>query len=59
MLRWLGQPHAADLLMEAVENVTESGIKTQDLGGMAKTTQVTDAVCVEIEKLVKAGKRTM
>ena len=57
MLRWLGQPAAADLLMEAVENVTESGIKTQDLEGTAKTTEVTDAVCAEIEKLAKGGEK--
>lgn len=53
MLRWLGQPEAADLLMESVENVTESGIKTADLGGSNKTKEVTDAVCTEIGKLAK------
>jgi isocitrate/isopropylmalate dehydrogenase len=57
MLRWLGQADAAELLMEAVENVTESGIKTMDLGGSNKTTEVTDAVCREIARLVKAGKK--
>ncbi|KAE8451764.1 hypothetical protein EG329_003221 [Mollisiaceae sp. DMI_Dod_QoI] len=51
MLRWLGQPEAAELLMLAVENVTDSGTKTQDLGGKAKTVEVTEAVCKEIEKL--------
>ncbi|CZR64837.1 related to 3-isopropylmalate dehydrogenase [Phialocephala subalpina] len=59
MLRWLGQPDAADLLMLAVENVTDSGIKTQDLGGNAKTVEVTEAVCAEISKLTsKDGKKT-
>jgi len=53
MLRWLGQPEAAELLMESVENVTESGVKTADLGGSNKTKEVTEAVCKEIEKLGK------
>jgi isocitrate/isopropylmalate dehydrogenase len=54
MLKWLEESDAAELLMEAVENVTENGIKTQDLGGKAKTVEVTEAVCGEIEKLVDA-----
>ncbi|RDL31953.1 Tartrate dehydrogenase [Venustampulla echinocandica] len=53
MLRWLGQAEAAQLLMEAVENVTESGVKTADLGGSSKTKEVTDAVCKEIHKLAR------
>jgi isocitrate/isopropylmalate dehydrogenase len=58
MLRWLGEGDAAGLLMEAVENATESGIKTLDLGGKAKTVEVTEAVCAEIEKLVASqGKK--
>ena len=52
MLRWLGQLGAADLLMEAVENVTEAGTKTKDLGGENRTKDVTEAVCREIENLV-------
>jgi isocitrate/isopropylmalate dehydrogenase len=54
MLRWLGQEEAAELLMECVENVTESGTQTIDLGGKSKTNDVTNAVCKEIE--VVAGK---
>jgi isocitrate/isopropylmalate dehydrogenase len=57
MLLWLGQNEAADLLMEAVENVTESGVRTADLSGSNKTVEVTDAVCKEIEKLARTGKR--
>jgi isocitrate/isopropylmalate dehydrogenase len=52
MLRWLGQPDAADLLMEAVENVTEAGVKTTDLGGSNGTKEVTQAVNREVEDLV-------
>jgi tartrate dehydrogenase len=55
MLLWLGQKEAATLLMDAVENVTEGGVKTQDLGGKSKTVEVTEAVCREIERL--AGKK--
>lgn len=52
MLRWLGQVPAATLLMSAVENVTEAGTKTKDLGGSNTTKEVTEAVCREIENLV-------
>lgn len=48
MLRWLGQPEAANILMKSVENVTESGIRTADLGGSSRTVEVTEAVCREI-----------
>jgi isocitrate/isopropylmalate dehydrogenase len=57
MLRWLGQADASNLLMEAVENVTEGGVKTMDLGGSNKTTEVTDAVCGEITRLAKSGNK--
>lgn len=56
MLRWLGQAEAADLLMTAVENVTESGIKTQDLEGSNTTVEVTDAVCKEIDNIARRKK---
>ena len=52
MLRWLGHQDAAESLLECVENVCEAGIKTRDLGGTATTTEVTDAVCIEIERLL-------
>ncbi|TVY24777.1 putative tartrate dehydrogenase/decarboxylase TtuC' [Lachnellula hyalina] len=57
MLRWLGQPDAAALLMESVENVTETGIKTADLGGWQNTKEVTDAVCKEIQRLAKENQK--
>ncbi|KAK6386283.1 hypothetical protein LTS17_001858 [Exophiala oligosperma] len=53
MVRWLGQPEAADLLMDAVENVLDQNIKTRDLGGTAGTDEVTDKVCEEIQRLGK------
>ncbi|KIX04171.1 tartrate dehydrogenase [Rhinocladiella mackenziei CBS 650.93] len=51
MVRWLGQEEAADLLMEAVENVLDRGVKTRDLGGNAGTGEVTDKVCEEIQRI--------
>ncbi|KAL6247501.1 hypothetical protein RBB50_005847 [Rhinocladiella similis] len=53
MVRWLGQQDAADLLMDAVENVLGENIKTRDLGGTAGTNEVTDKVCEEIQRLGK------
>lgn len=50
MLTWLGQEEAAKQLMECVENVCEAGIVTKDLGGNAKTKDVTEAVCFEIRR---------
>lgn len=60
MVRWLaghgggedrGMIRAADVLMEAIENVCEAGVKTKDLGGDSGTKEVTEAVCKEVEKL--------
>lgn len=52
MLRWLGEDDLADRLLECIENVCEAGIKTRDLGGTARTNEVTEAVCREIEKMM-------
>lgn len=51
MMGWLGEGEAARSLMEAVERVCERGVLTRDLGGMATTREVTDAVVAEIQKL--------
>lgn len=53
MVEWLGEKDAAQLLMQAVEKVTEAGIRTKDLKGTADTKTVTEAVCREIEQLRK------
>jgi isocitrate/isopropylmalate dehydrogenase len=50
MLAWLGEEEAAKKLMDAVEAVTENGVRTRDLGGSAGTQEVTDAVCAELER---------
>lgn len=52
MVRWLGFEEAADGLMTCIENVTEAGVKTKDLGGLTNTKDVTDAVCKEIENVL-------
>lgn len=41
MLRWLGKEDAAGALMESVEDLTEVGCRTADLGGDTKTEEVT------------------
>jgi tartrate dehydrogenase/decarboxylase / D-malate dehydrogenase len=45
MLDHLGERANAARLMEAVEQVTASGVRTPDLGGTARTADVTAAVC--------------
>jgi tartrate dehydrogenase/decarboxylase/D-malate dehydrogenase len=45
MLEHLGEQEAADLLMRAIESVTEKGkVLTRDLGGSASTTEVTTEI---------------
>jgi tartrate dehydrogenase/decarboxylase/D-malate dehydrogenase len=46
MLHHLGEPEAAARLRAAIEKVTRGGsVLTPDLGGSARTAQVTEAVC--------------
>jgi isocitrate/isopropylmalate dehydrogenase len=54
MLAWLGEQDASEKLLECVEKVCERGITTADLGGKAKTADVTNAVCEEIRALKKS-----
>lgn len=59
MVRWLGRgelDQTADLLMDAIENVSDSGVRTRDMGGQATTKEVTDAVSKEVEKLISSKK---
>ncbi|WPG99021.1 Hypothetical protein R9X50_00182400 [Acrodontium crateriforme] len=59
MVRWLGQgklDQVADQFMEAIENVTgDPKTRTGDMGGQAKTDEVTDAICREIERICHRG----
>jgi tartrate dehydrogenase/decarboxylase/D-malate dehydrogenase len=48
MLEHLGEPAAAERLMGAIEAVTGAGVLTPDLGGRARTEEVTRAVCERI-----------
>jgi tartrate dehydrogenase/decarboxylase / D-malate dehydrogenase len=45
MLEHLGEHENAARLMRAIEDVTASGVRTPDLGGTARTADVTAAVC--------------
>ena len=45
MLEHLGEHANAARLMHAIEQVTASGVRTPDLGGTARTADVTAAVC--------------
>jgi len=51
----LGLRDEAKAVEEAVRNVIESGVRTTDIGGSAKTKEVGDAVAKELEKVL--GKR--
>ena len=48
MLDHLGERENGARLMEAVERVTAAGVRTPDLGGNARTADVTRAVCAEL-----------
>jgi tartrate dehydrogenase/decarboxylase / D-malate dehydrogenase len=56
MLEHLGEPAAAQRLMQAIEHVTaDTKLHTRDLGGAATTADVTQAVCAEVT--AKTGSR--
>ena len=50
MLEHLGEPLAAGRIMQAIEHVTGNpALHTRDLGGLATTAQVTEAVCKALQ----------
>lgn len=54
MLKYsLNQPELCQKLETAVKNVIDSGVRTADIGGQAKTADVGDAVATELEKILK------
>ncbi len=54
MLEFLGEKPAADLVMNAIKAVTaERRVLTPDLGGHAKTTQVTDEIIAKVRAQAK------
>jgi tartrate dehydrogenase/decarboxylase/D-malate dehydrogenase len=51
LLEHLGEPAAAERVMQAIERVTaDPTLHTRDLGGTATTAQVTEKVCAELTK---------
>jgi isocitrate/isopropylmalate dehydrogenase len=53
MLEHLGEQERADRIRGALLKVLADGrVRTHDLGGTAKTTEFTDAICREIESAV-------
>lgn len=52
MLDFMGYQDLGNLILEAVEDTLEAGIKTPDLGGKSSTTDVTDEV---IQRLLQKG----
>jgi tartrate dehydrogenase/decarboxylase/D-malate dehydrogenase len=49
MLEFLGEKQSADLILRAIKAVTGAGkVLTPDLGGAAKTPQVTDAIIAQV-----------
>jgi tartrate dehydrogenase/decarboxylase/D-malate dehydrogenase len=57
MLEHLGEPKAAARLMKAIETVTARKVFTPDLGGSARTQDVTRAVIAALEVTAVANKR--
>ena len=55
MLDHLGEHDASRRLMNAIERVTADGVHTPDLGGTAKTIDVTKAVRKAILEAAKSG----
>lgn len=50
MLEHLGEHEMADKLLKVVEDVTDSGIKTRDIGGASTTTEVTAEICKRLKQ---------
>lgn len=50
MLDHLGEPEMGALVMQAIEDTLQQGIKTGDIGGNSNTKEVTDAVIEALKK---------
>ncbi|WP_166240110.1 tartrate dehydrogenase [Paenibacillus turpanensis] len=53
MLDFMGYTELGDLILTAIENSLEDGVKTPDLRGRATTKEVTDAVIEQLRRLAK------
>lgn len=51
MVKWLGEVEAGEFLLSCVENITQWGVRTRDLGGHNSCMDVTNAVVQELERL--------
>ncbi|MGA7616843.1 MAG: isocitrate dehydrogenase (NAD(+)) [Thermoanaerobaculia bacterium] len=52
MLRYIGEGDAADRVFQALETVLgRAEVRTADLGGKATTTEFTDAICGELQRV--------
>lgn len=50
MLDHLGEPEMGDLVLKAIEETLQQGIKTGDIGGSSNTKEVTDAVIEALKR---------
>jgi tartrate dehydrogenase/decarboxylase/D-malate dehydrogenase len=50
MLEHFGEHEMAVKLLKVVEDVTDSGIKTRDIGGTSTTTEVTSEICKRLKQ---------
>lgn len=51
MLDYFGEEELGKTLLDIIENVTESGIKTPDIGGSSTTTEVASEICRQLQSL--------
>lgn len=51
MLDHFGESELGQLLLDAVEEVTDAGIKTPDIGGKHSTNEVGEAICTKLKEL--------
>lgn len=51
MLDHFGEHELGQKLLEALEDTTNSGIKTPDIGGKATTAEVSDEICLQLKKM--------
>lgn len=57
MLENIGMEKPAHLLLEALQSVTGSGIRTHDVGGTSSTSEVTDSVLEKFTELYSRGRK--
>jgi tartrate dehydrogenase/decarboxylase/D-malate dehydrogenase len=53
MLDFLGYPEIGQLLLDAIEDALEMGVKTPDIGGRFSTTEVTEQIIANLKRRAK------